>query len=107
LGERATIITKKVVEIAEQLKVTPGQVAINWTRQNNGQRVIPIVGATKVEQLEDVLGCLTFELPEAATKELNEISKIELPFPQRFFTEATVMDVLYGGMKDQMKDTRY
>jgi aryl-alcohol dehydrogenase-like predicted oxidoreductase len=102
LGERSVLITKKVVEIAEGLGVTASQVAINWTRQHKGQSVIPIVGATKVAQVEDVLGCLNFELPVDLMNELNEISKIELPFPQKFFTEPGVLDVLYGGVKDQM-----
>jgi aryl-alcohol dehydrogenase-like predicted oxidoreductase len=107
LSERSTLITKKVVEIADQLGVTASQVAINWTRQGRNQSVIPIVGATKSAQMEDVLGCLKFELPAAAIQELNEVSKIELPFPHKFFQEAGVIDVLYGGMKDQMKDRRF
>ncbi len=107
LGDRATAITKKVVEIAGRLGVSASQVAINWTRQQKGQSVIPIVGATKVAQLQDVLDCLKFELPADAINELNEISKIELPFPQKFFNEAGVIDVLYGGMKDKMVDNRY
>ncbi len=65
------------------------------------------MGATKVVQLEDVLGCLKFELPADAINELNEVSKIELPFPQKFFNEAGVIDVLYGGVKDKMVDSRY
>lgn len=107
LSERATGIATKVVEQAQQLGVTPGQLAINWTRQHKGQSVIPIVGATKVNQLEDVLGCLKFEIPADVMKELNEVSKIELPFPNRFLSEPGVLDVLYGGIKDQMKDSRY
>ncbi|MFM8914511.1 MAG: aldo/keto reductase, partial [Flammeovirgaceae bacterium] len=107
LGERATNITKKVVEIADRLGVTASQVAINWTRQHKGQSVIPIVGATKESQVEDVLGCLKFELPAEAVKELNEVSKIELPFPQKFLTEPGVLDVLYGGVRDKMIDSRY
>ena len=107
LGERATNITKKVVEIADRLGVTASQVAINWTRQHKGQSVIPIVGATKESQVEDVLGCLKFELPADAVKELNEVSKIELPFPQKFLTEPGVLDVLYGGVRDKMIDSRY
>ncbi|MDZ7650767.1 MAG: aldo/keto reductase [Cytophagales bacterium] len=63
LNEHATLITKKVVEPANQLGVSASQLAINWTRQNKIQSVIPIVGATKVSQLEDVLGCLNFEIP--------------------------------------------
>jgi hypothetical protein len=54
--------------------------------------------------VEDVLGCLSFELPIDAMNELNDISKIELPFPQKFFNEPGVLDVLYGGVKDQLVD---
>jgi len=107
LGERATAITKKLVEVANQLGVTPSQLAINWTRQNKNQSVIPIVGATKVNQLQDVLDCLKFEIPTDAMKQLNDVSQIELPFPQKFLTEPGVLDVLYGGVKDSMKDSRY
>lgn len=107
LGDRATAITQKVVEVAERLGVTPSQLAINWTRQHKNQSVIPIVGATKVAQVEDVLGCLNFEIPVDAMNELNDVSKVELPFPHKFFNEPGVLDVLYGGMKDAMKDSRY
>ena len=107
LSERSTLITKKVVEIADRLGVTASQVAINWTRQQKGQSVIPIVGATKVSQIEDVLGCLDFDLPADAAKVLDEVSKIDLPFPQKFFMEGAVQDVLYGGVRNQMLDSRY
>ncbi len=102
LGERAVSITKKVVEVADRLGVAPSQVAINWTRQHKGQSVIPIVGATKVSQVEDVLGCLKFELSADVMQELNEVSKIDLPFPQKFYTEPGVLDSLYGGAKDML-----
>jgi aryl-alcohol dehydrogenase-like predicted oxidoreductase len=106
LSDRSVAITQKVVEIAHRLGVTASQLAINWTRQHKQQSVIPIVGATQVAQLQEVLGCLTFEIPPEAMTELNEVSKIELPFPQKFLTEPGVLDVLYGGVKDQMKDSR-
>ncbi len=107
LGDRAVMITKKVMEVAEKMNVSPAQVAINWTRQHKGQSVIPIVGATKLSQLEDVMGCVKFEIPKEEMNVLNEVSKIELPFPQKFFSEGAVLDVLYGGVKDQMHDSRY
>jgi aryl-alcohol dehydrogenase-like predicted oxidoreductase len=106
LSERATMLAKKVVEVAERMGVSPSQVAVNWTRQHKGQSIIPIVGATKVAQLEDVLGCLNFELTPEVMTELNEVSKVELPFPYNFFNEAGVLDVLYGGVKNTMIDTR-
>ena len=106
LGDRATMLAKKVVEVADRIGVSPSQVAINWTRQHKGQSVIPIVGATKVAQLEDVLGCLKFELTLDVTAELDEVSKIDLPFPYKFFSEAGVLDVLYGGVKNTMVGSR-
>ena len=106
LNERAIVITRKVMEVAERLGVTPSQVAINWTRQHKGQSMIPIVGATKVSQVEDVLGCLKFELPQDVMQELNEVSKIDLPFPQKFFNEPAIQDVLFAGMKNHMLDSR-
>lgn len=106
LSERSIRITKKVMEIAERLAMPESQVAINWTRQHKGQTMIPIIGATKVSQLEDSLGCLSWELPEDAMLELDEVSQVELPFPQKFFREPGVIDVLYGGMKDAVKNPR-
>jgi len=107
LDERSTLITKKVVEISDRLGVSASHVAVNWTRQNRNQSIIPIVGATKESQLNDILGCLKFELPVEVMQELYEVSKIELPFPHKFFQEAGVQDVLYGGVKDKMVDSRY
>jgi aryl-alcohol dehydrogenase-like predicted oxidoreductase len=107
LGDRATAITRKVVEVAESLHVSPAQVATNWTRQHKGQSIIPIIAATRAEQLDDVMGCVNFELPATAVRDLDVVSQIELPFPQRFFSEPTAQDVLYGQMKDRMLDSRY
>jgi aryl-alcohol dehydrogenase-like predicted oxidoreductase len=101
-GDRATQITQKVVEIADQLGVSPAQVAVNWTRQHPGSSVVPIVGATKPHQLADVLACVDFVLPDAAMQSLNEASAIDLPFPYRFLNEAGVLDVVYGGARDQI-----
>ena len=81
--------------------ITPGQVALNWTRQQN-QQVIPIVGATKVSQLEDSLGCLNFEIPEEQMDRLNEVSKIDLGFPHDFLKTDMVKDVTTGGMYDSI-----
>lgn len=54
----------------EQQPTAPAQIAINWLRQKNA-RVIPILGARKLEQLEGCLGALTFHLDEAQMKRLD------------------------------------
>lgn len=100
-NERNTKIAKEVVKIAKELGVSPAQVAINWTRQQN-QQVIPIIGASKVEQLKDNLACLNVEIPKDHMNRLDEVSKIELGFPHDFLKSDMVKNVSFGGMYDKI-----
>jgi len=105
LNERSTAIAQKVVDIANQLGCTPAQVALKWTMQRN-QVMIPIVGATKPEQLTDALGCVNVTIPDALMQELDEVSKFELGFPGDFFNEPGVIDVVYGQTKHEIVNHR-
>ena len=57
LNERSEQITKEVVSIAESMGVPPAHVALQWTRKHPSS-CIPIVGATKLEQLKENLALL-------------------------------------------------
>lgn len=105
LNERSTAIAQKVVDIANQLGCTPAQVALKWTMQRN-QVMIPIVGATKPEQLTDALGCVNVTIPDALMQELDEVSKFELGFPGDFYNEPGVIDVVYGQTKHEIVNHR-
>ena len=106
-NDRANTIAQKVIDVATELGVTPGQVALNWVRQNRQDvNVIPIVGARTPEQLQDSLGALNFQLPETALQILNEASAIELGFPHEFLQSDGVRDVIYGGLYDQLKKNK-
>jgi aryl-alcohol dehydrogenase-like predicted oxidoreductase len=87
-------IAEKVVEIAGKLGVPPAQIALNWLCQQ-GSNVIPIVGARRVEQLADSLGCIDFVIPEEDMKALDDVSRIEKEFPYSFYDSAN--DVIFGG----------
>ena len=56
-NERSREIAQEVVDIAQELEVTPTQIAINWARQRVAN-VMPVIGAKRVEQLQDSLKCL-------------------------------------------------
>lgn len=102
LNERATTITKEVVAIAEELGVEASSVALKWTMQQ-GFSCIPIVGATKTEQLLNNLKCLDVVLSESHLERLNTASKIELGFPGDFFLEEGVKMVTYGGFYNNIE----
>jgi aryl-alcohol dehydrogenase-like predicted oxidoreductase len=101
-SERAEAITKVVVAIAEELGVSPGNVALQWTRQQ-GFSCIPIVGATKLEQLQDNLKTVDVVLTDEHLKKLEEASAIPLGFPGDFFKEEGVKLNSFGGFYDQVE----
>jgi len=101
-GEKAEDITKVVMAIADELGVSPGNVALQWTRQQ-GFSCIPIVGATKVEQLQDNLKTIDVVLSDDQLKRLDEVSSIQLGFPGDFFREEGVRLNSFGGFYDRVE----
>ncbi|AYQ33660.1 aldo/keto reductase [Runella sp. SP2] len=104
-SERSSDIAQEVVDVAHELGVTPTQVAINWVRQRVSN-VMPIVGAKRVEQLQDSLKCLDFVIPDEIMTRLNEISKIELGFPHDFLSSEGVKQSAFAGMYDNIINHR-
>jgi aryl-alcohol dehydrogenase-like predicted oxidoreductase len=102
LNDRAVEITKTVVTIADELGVSPGNVALRWTMQQ-GFSCIPIVGATKLSQLEDNLKTVDVTLSDEQLKRLDEASAIELGFPGEFFREDAVKMNTFGGFYDRIE----
>ncbi|WP_028525351.1 aldo/keto reductase [Runella limosa] len=104
-SERSSDIAQEVVEVAQELGVTPTQVAINWVRQRVSN-VMPIVGAKRVEQLQDSLKCLDFVIPDEIMTRLNEVSKIELGFPHDFLSSEGMKQSAFAGMYDNIINHR-
>jgi aryl-alcohol dehydrogenase-like predicted oxidoreductase len=102
LNDKAVEITKVVIAIADELSCTPGNVALKWTMQQ-GFHCIPIVGATKLEQLHDNLKTVDVTLSEDHLKRLDQASAIELGFPGEFFREDAVKVNTFGGFYDKVE----
>ncbi len=83
LRDRDLDIAAEVVKLAEEIGRTPAQVALNWVCQGEGV-IVPLVGAKTLEQLEDNLGCLEFNLTAEQKARLDDASRIELGFPHDF-----------------------
>ncbi len=105
LNERSQRIASLVVQIATELSCTPSQVALAWVRQQ-GQQIIPVIGARTQAQLQDNLACLSVKLDEAQLQKLEEVSRIELGFPHDFLRQEGVQQVLYGGLASKIENHR-
>lgn len=102
LNDDSQCITKEVIAIAEKLGVEAAHIALKWTMQKP-LSVIPIVGATKLEQLEQNLKTIDVIIPEEDMKQLDEVSAIDLGFPMKFFKEEAVQINNYGGFYDKIE----
>ena len=100
-NENSERVTREVMAVAERLGVEPSHVALQWTRQQ-GVECIPIVGATRLEQLEDNLKTIDLILPQEELRRLDEASAIDLGFPGKFFKEDGVRQNNYGGFYDRI-----
>ena len=94
-------ITREVMAVAEKLGVEPGHVALQWTRQQ-GVECIPIIGATRIDQLQENLKMIGLVLPPDDLAKLNDASAIDLGFPGKFFREEGVRQNNYGGFYDRI-----
>jgi aryl-alcohol dehydrogenase-like predicted oxidoreductase len=80
-------IVDALVEAARVVARTPAQVALNWVATQPGV-VSTLLGATKLEQLEDNLRALDFTLPAEVRAKLDAVSAPELVHPYHFFQPA-------------------
>lgn len=102
LDDRSVGITQTVVEIAGELGVAPSHIALQWT-MHQGFSCIPIVGATKVDQLQENLKAIDVKLTAEHLQKLDEASKIDLGFPGEFFREEGVRMNSFGGFYDRVE----
>ncbi len=104
-NQKNTEITQCLVNIANQLGHTPGQVALRWVMQKSDQ-MIPIVGARRLSQLEESLQTLEFKLDADTMKKLDAISKISLGYPHDFIKTDLVRKQAFGGLLDDVLNHR-
>lgn len=105
LSDRNLGIARAVDAVADALGRPSAQVALAWVRQQAGV-IVPIVGATSAAQLQQNLSGLDLPLDAEHLERLNAASAIELGFPHHFLTSPGVLDVVYGGLHDQIDNHR-
>jgi aryl-alcohol dehydrogenase-like predicted oxidoreductase len=81
--------------VANELDVSPAQVAIAWTRSKSAA-VHPIIGASSVTQLAENLGAVDLALPEDAIRQLEVAVEFQLGFPRDFLAECETNPFVFG-----------
>jgi len=98
LTERNWKIASQLVKVAKEIGRSPAQVALNWVT-NRPAVASTIIGATKVQQLDDNLASLDFSIPPEPLKQLDEISEQEVRYPYYFFYKQEFRDMVSGNTR--------
>lgn len=78
LGDKVVYVLR---DIAKAHDATPSQVALSWVLHQEGVTSV-IVGARKIEQLEDNLAAYHLELSDEDLQKLDEVSARPMQYPQ-------------------------
>jgi len=83
-NERNARIVAALESVALALNRSMAQVALNWTATQPAIAAI-IIGATKLSQIEDNLGALSFTIPAELRARLDAASALEPVYPYKMF----------------------
>ncbi len=86
-----------LLDVARQLGRSPAQVALNWVATQPGV-TSPIIGASKLTQLEDNLSAIEFSIPAELRKRLDGLSAPVSIHPYMFF-EPFIQGMIHGGVR--------
>jgi aryl-alcohol dehydrogenase-like predicted oxidoreductase len=89
LGEKAFAIIEELIRIARVRGTTPAAIALAWVQSRPGV-ASTIIGARRLEQLDQNLAALEVRLAPEESASLDTLSKPVLPFPMQFMHVATM-----------------
>lgn len=93
---RNEAILAALAEVAAATGQSMARVALNWACNRPGIAAA-IVGATRIEQIEDNLGALDFTLPEESRAALDRASAFDPPYPYSLFADDYQAGILNTG----------
>jgi aryl-alcohol dehydrogenase-like predicted oxidoreductase len=104
-GEDNDLVVREVVAIAEKGGWSPAQVALAWLRSRPGT-VIPLLGASKEDQLRDNLASADVVLAPDQLTRLDELSRPTLGFPHDVLRTERITVSGYGDQWREVDDRR-
>jgi aryl-alcohol dehydrogenase-like predicted oxidoreductase len=72
--EKSRALVTALDEIGAKYDATAAQVALNWVIHSQGETVVTIPGATKVQQAQESAGAMKFRISTDEITRLNELS---------------------------------
>ena len=100
--QRNMQIVDEVKKVASDVQKSPAQVALAWLLSRSTVTSV-LLGASKLEQLENNLGSLNTHLAPDQIKQLDDISRVEMGFPHEHFANPMIQRMISGGVEVRRK----
>jgi aryl-alcohol dehydrogenase-like predicted oxidoreductase len=100
--ERNRQIVDAVKQVADEVQKSPAQVALAWLLSKSTVTSV-LLGASKLEQLENNLGALHTHLSPEQIERLDELSRVEMGFPHQHLLNPTIRQAICGGVEVQRR----
>ncbi|MDS7597765.1 aldo/keto reductase [Agrobacterium tumefaciens] len=101
---RKTATVDALLSLADQIGVSPGQIAIAWVKTKG---VLPIIGPRTAAQIDDNVGADTLTLEPDQILQLDAASSIDLGFPHQMLADTANISLLSAGMADRIRPLRH
>jgi aryl-alcohol dehydrogenase-like predicted oxidoreductase len=96
--ERNMGIVDEVKKVASEVQESPAQVALAWLLSRSTVTSV-LLGASKLEQLENNLNALNTQLSPDQIKRLDDISRVEMGFPHAVLANPSIKQMIFGGVE--------
>lgn len=83
--ERTWAVIDALIEVAEEVDKSPAQTALNWVKDQPGVTA-PIIGASKLSQIQDNLGSVGWTLTAGQREKLSTVGDLPGPYPYDFIS---------------------
>src|SRR5260221_6944983 len=94
--QRNMQIVDEVKKVASEVKKSPAQVALAWLLSKSTVTSV-LLGASKLEQLENNLGSLEAHLSPEQMERLDGISRVSMSFPHELLSNPTIKQTNQAG----------
>jgi aryl-alcohol dehydrogenase-like predicted oxidoreductase len=96
--ERNMNIVDEVKQVASEVQKSPAQVALAWLLSKSTVTSV-LLGASKLEQLENNLDSLNTHLSPDQIERLDDMSRIAMGFPHEHLANPTIQQMISGGVE--------
>jgi aryl-alcohol dehydrogenase-like predicted oxidoreductase len=102
VAETTHATVREIVLVGKELGVSAAQVALAWLHYRPVS-VIPIIGARKLDQIEDNIRSLDVKISPEQVQRLDKTSAVPLGFPHNYLAMDSMRAMIYGGIRDRIR----